>query len=392
MALLRRMNAKIYSVHKWLGLFCGVVLLVIGLTGSMLAFYEELDDWQFAHLRYVAAPAPATARVSLQSMLDAARASRPGVEILGIDVPGTDPRRTGTVYYEQAEDNYGAVFVNPYSGAVLGSITDTQSLSRILLTLHFTLFARPWGELVVALTGIGFLASGVTGLWVYRKNLLRPFRKGIRWRSGLKAMSQDAHTWFGVAAIAFNLVLGVSGVYLMLYAFSPGYLSGAETRAAEGRPKAHVALSADAYAAAAVKALPGFDVRSVFIPHHDGDPVFVNGQMPDTPFWLGGNGIPRSFVELDSRSGAVRAAQNINRAPRADRFEAVLYELHFGQYGGVAVKALYAVGGLTPGVLSLTGFVLWWKRRKRAASRLEAELRAKHDAARQKGSVGFLEV
>ena len=391
MTLLRRMNAKIYTVHRWLGLFCGVVLLVIGLTGSMLAFYEELDDWQFADLRYVAAPAPGTARVSLQSMLDAARASKPGVEILGIEVPGTDPRRTGTVYYEEGE-----TATAPVREPVFRRRPRQHHRHAVPLPhpAHAALHALrspvgragggPHRHRLPRLRGqrlVGVPQEPAAAVPQGHPLALRP-EGDVAGRAHLVR----------VAAIAFNLVLGVSGVYLMLYAFSPGYLSGAETRAAEARPQGHVGLPADTYAAAAVKALPGFDVRSVFIPHHDGDPVFVNGQMPErrsgsaaTAFRAASSNSIRAAARC-----APRRTSTARRSPTDSR--PCSTNCRFGQYGGVAVKALYAVGGLTPGVLSLTGFVLWWKRRKRAASRLEAELRAKHDAARQKGSIRFLEV
>jgi uncharacterized iron-regulated membrane protein len=43
----------------------------------------------------------------------------------------------------------------------------------------------------------------------------------------------------------------------------------------------------------------------------------------------------------------------------------ILKQLHFGQFGGIWIKIIYALGGFTPAILSITGFVLWWKRRRR---------------------------
>jgi uncharacterized iron-regulated membrane protein len=54
--------------------------------------------------------------------------------------------------------------------------------------------------------------------------------------------------------------------------------------------------------------------------------------------------------------------------------EALLLELirlHFGRFGGLGIRILWAVLGLLPAVLFVTGFVLWWTRvvRRRTALR-----------------------
>ena len=46
-------NAAVYKVHKWLGLLSGLVLLVVGITGSVVVFYDELDRWQYGRLTTV---------------------------------------------------------------------------------------------------------------------------------------------------------------------------------------------------------------------------------------------------------------------------------------------------------------------------------------------------
>jgi len=100
-----------------------------------------------------------------------------------------------------------------------------------------------------------------------------------------------------------------------------------------------------------------------YFPLHEGDHAEVYGEVPGTPFWLGGGTFGRSHVEVDSRTGSLVKVVDLNRGDVASRYEAMLYVLHFGQFGGLPIKILYAVGGLTPGLLSITGFVLWWKRR-----------------------------
>jgi uncharacterized iron-regulated membrane protein len=36
-----------------------------------------------------------------------------------------------------------------------------------------------------------------------------------------------------------------------------------------------------------------------------------------------------------------------------------------GNYGGLAVKIFYVIVGITPGLLAVTGFLLWWRRSRK---------------------------
>ena len=54
----------------------------------------------------------------------------------------------------------------------------------------------------------------------------------------------------------------------------------------------------------------------------------------------------------------------------AEKWRSVLAPLHFGFYGSTPVKWLYALGGLAPAVLAISGTVVWYLRRRR--SRLPA--------------------
>jgi uncharacterized iron-regulated membrane protein len=325
-----------------------------------VAFSAELDALQFPQLMRVT---PAGSRLPLQKLFDVASDAKPGVEVYGAQLD-RDPARSVELYYEK-DEKYGAVFVDPYTGRVLGSVDQDRALSRVLLRLHYTLLLSPWGDLVIALVGIAFLGSAMTGLWVYRTNLLMPFRRGVEWNRGTRVVSKQLHTLVGLATIAFNVILGVSGVYLMLYAFTPGYLTGEDERLHKLEQKAPKGLPTDEILARALQAMPGMEAQGVYLADHVGDPARVYGQMPGTPFWLGGNSYGRSYVEIDGQTGRVLYRMNINEADAATRFETLLYELHFGQFGGWPVKTLYAAIGLTPGLLSITGFILWWKRRAR---------------------------
>lgn len=54
----RAWRALWVQVHLYLGLFVGALLVVFGVTGSVLVFFQEIDEWLNPTLLTVEVPAP----------------------------------------------------------------------------------------------------------------------------------------------------------------------------------------------------------------------------------------------------------------------------------------------------------------------------------------------
>jgi hypothetical protein len=102
---------------------------------------------------------------------------------------------------------------------------------------------------------------------------------------------------------------------------------------------------------------------SLFVPAAPGEPVALYGTVAGTPALLGTGS---SWARFAGPGWARDSVFDVRTAPWAARLDAMVAPLHFGNYGGLPVKLAYAVLGLTPGLLSVSGFVLWRLRRRRA--------------------------
>jgi uncharacterized iron-regulated membrane protein len=67
-------------------------------------------------------------------------------------------------------------------------------------------------------------------------------------------------------------------------------------------------------------------------------------------------------ISLDS-TGSVASTRFINEIDPADRYDIISSQVHYGKYGGWPVKVIYCLLGLTGAILSITGFLLWYKKR-----------------------------
>jgi hypothetical protein len=71
-------------------------------------------------------------------------------------------------------------------------------------------------------------------------------------------------------------------------------------------------------------------------------------------------------ISLDS-AGHISTTAFVTDIPGADRYDIINAQVHYGKYGGLPIKILYALLGLSGAFLSITGFILWIKRKKRSA-------------------------
>jgi uncharacterized iron-regulated membrane protein len=70
-------------------------------------------------------------------------------------------------------------------------------------------------------------------------------------------------------------------------------------------------------------------------------------------------------VYLNPSTAAVLAVDRVADRPLGARFLASLAPLHYGEFGGLPVKAVWSLFAVSPAALFITGVITWWRRRKR---------------------------
>jgi len=357
---------RLWQLHSWLGLIAGLGLLVIGLTGSLLVFNQELTAL-FEPGRVVVAPA-ASGRLPLDTLLHAAERQLPDHEITGWILQNARPDRADHLYaIRHGTNEWLVATLDPYTGRVLDAPRPfTAFLHGWLVELHYTFFAGDFGVAFAGVLAALLCLLGLSGLWLYRgfwKNVLT-----LRWGRGARILFSDLHKFVGISSVAFNLVLGFTGAYWNI-THTLAHVGGHEPEQAvlAGRLYAGT-LSLDALVRDAAARLPGFRTNFISLPSDPTAPaVTLWGVVEPRPFLRGEYG---STVVYDPATGAHRGTADLRTAGAWPRTTDTFTALHYGTFGGLAVKILWALGGLTPGVLGVSGFTIWWLRRsaRRAAS------------------------
>ncbi|MBD2040612.1 PepSY-associated TM helix domain-containing protein [Microcoleus sp. FACHB-672] len=356
------------SVHRYLGILVGLILVLIGLTGSFLVFHKEINEFLNPHLSHVI---PQGERISVQSVVDTVRSAYPDLTLSFIDLP----KKIDSVYkvaMTSKNDELLYFYLNPYTGNILGSQQWGRTLTTFIYDLHYKLLAGETGMKVVGICGILLLLLSITGiiLWPGWKKLISGFK--IRWNSPSRLINYDLHKVGGIFSAIFLIIIAFTGTAIIFYTeFENTVYSITQTshppeltsKVVKNKP----VMSIDAILKKADAALPGAKTTFVSLPNQPEKIIQVRKKFPQeiTP-----NG--NSRIYLDQYSGQVLRIENALKAPLANRIINLQFPLHIGNYGGIGTRIIHVFIGLSPAFLFFTGLVLWRQRQWAKARKEEA--------------------
>lgn len=368
-------------VHRWTSLVCTASLLLVCVTGLPLLFAEEIDDWLSPGPPYPALPA-GTPNASLDRLADLARDLYPDEIITSIFLDDDEPRVVVSLapsWRESVESRSSNHFVE-FDARTARVRDKSQALDQgldlltILFRLHIDLFADLPGNLLMAAMGASFVAAIVSGLVLYGRSMRKlPFGTVRRQRIA-RIRWLDLHNLLGVVTLAWALVVGTTGVLneLSRPLFALWQATDVEPRLAPRQDRAppHQGELASLQGAfdVARQAVSGMTITSVVFPGSD------LGSPYDYLFWAKGatplTGRLFSPVLVDARSGALTA---VLAMPWYLRVLELSRPLHFGDYGGLPLRLLWALLDIVTIVVLASGLVLWARPRASFAGPALAE-------------------
>lgn len=345
------------KIHRTLGIFIGILLIIIGTTGSLLVFHDELETAIDPQLIKVI---PEGEPLSVDAIANSIQQADPNGEIEFILLP-QKPEESYKVKVK-SNDREIAAFVNPYTGAILGWWGFDNIVTHFLLKIHMTLLAGKVGEIVVGICGLFLLILCITGLtlWSGWKRLIPAFK--IRWRSPSRILSFDLHQVSGIVTVIFLIFISLTGIFFVLAHNSQAFLSlfikrPPQTELVAIDNKAQPITITEAMQIAD-RQLP--DSRTTYLAFAEGDrQITVQKKYPDDIFPSG-----LSSVAIDRYTGKVLAVQKVQQPTTGNRIAKLIVDLHFGTFGGTATRILYVFVGLSPIVLFLTGLTMYRLRRR----------------------------
>jgi uncharacterized iron-regulated membrane protein len=251
-----------------------------------------------------------------------------------------------------------AVFVNPYTGEVLGKNSKTGRVLHQIEDWHRWLGSRDLGKPITGICNAAFLALVVTGfyLWWPRKRTGTTFKNIALFNPRLQGKARDwnRHNVIGFWCAPIIFVLTLTGLIMsyqwannLLYTLTGNTPPPPSQAASRGSSSTQMALppaGVDNLWAKAEQQLPGWVLISLRFPQQPGAPVTASIQEPAGP-----HPNPRSQLTLDPATAEVKKWEPFSGHNLGRRLRVWVRPLHTGEAGGIVgqiIASLGAAGGM----------------------------------------------
>lgn len=357
----------LFWVHLAAGVAAGVCILIMAATGVVLSFERQWVEYADRDVGYVAIPNDAPAR-PVNDLLEAVRLAGMG-DPTAIAVRN-EPRAAMQVSIGRGK----AVYVDPFSGAVLGASSARAhafffAVERLHRTLGAPMGSKSAGHWLMAVSNLmfgGLILMGLV-LWLRRKWNWKAVRASIAFRTGLRGRAREWnwHNAMGIWCAIPLLVIALSGVVMsfgwanaLLFRLSgsapPAFGRDGAGRRAQARDSAAGPEPNYDYLLTAAKTLnPAWRTITLNVTRDGGGPVTA---AIDT----GNGGQPQDRTQylLARETGAVVKTIRFADGSLGQRLRAFVRFGHTGEYYGWPGQAIAAIASFGACVLVYSGLAL----------------------------------
>lgn len=352
----RKTLKLLYVVHKWIGLALVVLFILQAATGLMLAYKNELRDLAGGGAFHSNGACPGG---SLDDVYREARTNAPeGYHVMRI----IQPREAGKNYLVRLINNHDALYFMLIDSASLDVRRQGGVLSFPLegaLYFHDNLLLGSVGRVIVGVQGVLLVILVGTGLilWWPKPGL---FVKSltIRPNAPYPRLLYELHSVPAVIASVVLTVMAITGSTFALRGYLSAIIPGdsvvEHVQAGSGRAisiQRAMALSLEQVGAASLK-----DIR-----FNQADPHIIRLSL-----YPSGHANPRAVdqVWVDLHAGVVVSTLRARDQSGRDRVLDWALPLHTGEVLGGAGRFLFFMTGIIAMITSVTGILLWLKRRQ----------------------------
>lgn len=376
-----RLRTVFLKLHLYIGLTFGLLFVLMGLTGTMIAWREELDTWLNPDLLVASSSAripvgAATVETVTAKLMADPQYGKPNLLMLP-----THEHGVFTAYYPLKGPEAGLgrsrqVMIDPISLTVKGERfwgipgLSRQQLMPTLFHLHRYLLSGETGKTITGVGGMMLLILVLVGIVLWLPKLTaRGLKQSVRIAHGgsWSRFTYTLHRAGGIFVAPVLATIAFSGWYLNLPKWVTPIISSVMTVSPNDKPQSatppagvHAITPAQAMTAAQ-REYPNALVTRIGLPRKPGDSYEMRVRQPGEVR----NDSGSTRLWLDAYTGQRLGARDPLAAetPSGDTLITWLYPLHSGEAFGTPGRAFITAFGLIPLIFAITGVLIWWKRR-----------------------------
>ena len=357
------MRMLVLKLHLYLGLASAVVLVILGLTGSVIAFEADIEHWLHSDLWYV----------------KVGSAVLPQADLIRSAEQRFAPARVRSVQMFRDPDliqlmrmsDGPVVYVNPYDGTIRGQTkgaTKSQKALGYIHQIHLRLTPDPrstptvaaLGKVVVSWAGLALCLLVPTGFILW----WRTRRASIQWKGSWFRICFDTHHLAGIYAALFLFIAAFSGILIgfdfgekAILAVTHSSRPGPPRKLFSAMPEGAASLGVDEAMAIARRSIPDSSIAGILLPAGAKAVYTVLMRVPEET-----SESVHSSVAIDQYSGKVLEVRNFMTDSLGYRVIRFNRSVHTGDIWGTPSRIAASMSSLMLVVMALTGLVIWWKK------------------------------
>ena len=379
------------KLHLWLGLTSGLVVFVVAVTGCLYAFKTEIEDLTQPYRFVAKQPKPVLPPSQLRAV---GNRILPGKSLHSVTYPA-DGRAALLTFYHYEPTYYYVAFVDPYTGNVLKVKDMSWDFFYQVLQGHYYLWLPPAvGQPIVASATLIFVVLLVSGLvlWWPKNRAASRQRFRFAWKksTGPKRKNYDLHNILGFYATLVLLLLAFTGLVWGFQWFAKSVYwvtSGGKTQVAfyephaDGPHRSSPLPAVDRLWQQTVATHPHAKSIEAHFPETDSAAIAISTNPEAGTYWKADHRYydQRTLKEIPVTHQYGRFSGNLSMADKIARMN---YDVHVGAILGLPGKLIMFLASLIAASLPVTGFLIWWgRRRKQKKAKPAGRIRSTNEMA-----------
>lgn len=368
------MKKILHFLHLWLGIGSGLIVFILAVTGCIYAFQVEIQDatqsFRFVEPQKKAFLSPSEFKVIAEKAL-------PDKKLHSVQYADA---KTAVVitFFNFDPEYYYLMFANPYTGEILETRNMNSDFFRFILMGHYYLWLPPTiGQPIAASATLIFvfmLLSGLVLWWPKNKAALKQ-RFKVKWDAQWRRKNYDLHNVLGFYAIPVALIIACTGLIMGFQWFSKSVYwatSGGQSMTPYYEPESKGKPDAS-------RKIPVIDFLWKKTMAENPTAQTIEMHYPETPKStiaavtnpIAGTYYKVDYIYYDQYSlKQIPVTHNFGRyhdeLTLANKIMRMNYDIHIGAIIGLPGKILAFIISLITASLPVTGFIIWWGRRKKS--------------------------
>lgn len=354
------MRKLFQKLHLIIGLTVGLVVFIVATTGCITSFEEELRGFMYSDLYSVKQDKGNTLKID--EIKSIAEKTYTADDIKGLRIYN-DPSRSIEVQFQDRN----SLFIDQYSGKVLGTLKKNDDFFGKVLRLHRNLFLDDIGEWITGISALCFFIMIISGLIIWWPTSKKNRKEKLTLKRNVHPVKRnyDLHSVLGFYASWFILFTVLTA---LIWSFewaekSMFWLSGStkeprmEIESAKGSDNDPTSLNSIYY-----KAKYEFNAQEeciISLPEEKTGSIRVILRYGNKGFFR-----KQDNMFFDQFSGKLIKVKRFDELNTGTKLRISNEHIHTGKAFGIVGQWAVFFASLICASLPITGFFIWRNKRK----------------------------